>query len=73
MTDAVPTPHLPAIEQRQQATWAAGGHHMVGTQIVNVSELLIKALDLHSTEKVLDVASWTKCMGLNRRLPPHDA
>lgn len=57
MTDAVPTPDLAAIKQRQQATWATGDYHMIGTQIVIVSELLIEALDLHSTEKVLDVAT----------------
>lgn len=57
MTDAVPTPDLAAIKQRQQATWATGDYHMIGTQIVIVSELLIEALDLHSTEHVLDVAT----------------
>jgi ubiquinone/menaquinone biosynthesis C-methylase UbiE len=51
------TPHLAAIKQRQQATWASGDYHMIGTQIVLVSELLIEALHLHSTERVLDVAT----------------
>ena len=46
-----------AIKQRQQATWASGDYHMIGTQILIVSELLIEALDLHSTERVLDVAT----------------
>jgi ubiquinone/menaquinone biosynthesis C-methylase UbiE len=54
---AVTGPDLAAIKQRQQATWASGDYHMIGTQIVIVSELLIEALDLHSTEKVLDVAT----------------
>ena len=50
-------PDLVAIKQRQQATWASGDYHMIGTQIVIVSELLIEALDVHSTERVLDVAT----------------
>ena len=56
MTD-VATPDLAAIKQRQQATWASGDYHMIGTQILIVSELLIEALDVHSTERVLDVAT----------------
>ena len=50
-------PDLAAIKQRQQATWSSGDYHMIGTQIQIVSELLIEALDVHSTERVLDVAT----------------
>jgi SAM-dependent methyltransferase len=50
-------PDLGAIKQRQQATWASGDYHMIGTQILIVSELLIEALDFHATERVLDVAT----------------
>jgi ubiquinone/menaquinone biosynthesis C-methylase UbiE len=50
-------PDLGAIKQRQQATWASGDYHMIGTQIVIVSELLIEALDVHSTDRVLDIAT----------------
>jgi SAM-dependent methyltransferase len=50
-------PDLATIKQRQQAIWASGDYHMIGTQILIVSELLIEALDLHSTERVLDVAT----------------
>jgi ubiquinone/menaquinone biosynthesis C-methylase UbiE len=57
VTDVIPTPDLAAIKQRQQATWASGDYHMIGTQILIVSELLIEALDVHSTERVLDVAT----------------
>ncbi|MBA2634735.1 MAG: methyltransferase domain-containing protein [Chloroflexi bacterium] len=57
MTDAIATPDLAAIKQRQQATWASGDYHMIGTQILIVSELLIEALDLRSTERLLDVAT----------------
>lgn len=55
--NATPTPDLAAIKVRQQATWSSGDYHMIGTQIQIVSELLIEALDVHSTEKVLDVAT----------------
>ena len=50
-------PDLAAIKQRQQATWASGDYHMIGTQILIVSELLIEALDVRTTETVLDVAT----------------
>lgn len=56
-TDVIATPDLAAIKQRQQATWASGDYHMIGTQILIVSEMLIEALDVHSTELVLDVAT----------------
>ena len=50
-------PDLAAIKQRQQATWASGDYHMIGTQILLVSEQLIESLDVHSTDRVLDVAT----------------
>ena len=55
--DATPAPDLAAIKTRQQATWSSGDYHMIGTQIQIVSELLIEALDVRSTERVLDVAT----------------
>ena len=55
-TDA-PAPDLAAIKQRQQATWSSGDYQLIATQIQIVSELLIEALDVHSTERVLDVAT----------------
>jgi ubiquinone/menaquinone biosynthesis C-methylase UbiE len=51
------TPDLAAVKQRQQATWASGDYHMIGTQIQIVSENLVEALDVRSTERVLDVAT----------------
>ena len=57
MADENIGPDFAAIKQRQQATWASGDYHMIGTQILIVSELLIEALDLRSTERVLDVAT----------------
>ena len=57
MTTAMPAPDLEAIKGRQQATWASGDYHMIGTTIQIVSELLIESLDLRATERVLDVAT----------------
>src|SRR6188472_1529850 len=60
LSDAAAAPAAPdlvAVKGRQQATWASGDYHMIGTQIQIVSELLIEALDVHSTEHVLDVAT----------------
>jgi SAM-dependent methyltransferase len=50
-------PDLAAIKERQQATWASGDYHMIGTQILLAAEQLIEALDVHSTDRVLDVAT----------------
>jgi SAM-dependent methyltransferase len=57
MIDMAISPDLAAVKARQQATWASGDYHQIGTQILIVSELLIEALDVHSTERVLDVAT----------------
>ncbi|HEY6057394.1 MAG TPA: class I SAM-dependent methyltransferase [Candidatus Limnocylindrales bacterium] len=54
---AATAPDLAAIKQRQRATWASGDYHMIGTQIAVVAELLVEALDLRSTDRVLDVAT----------------
>jgi ubiquinone/menaquinone biosynthesis C-methylase UbiE len=51
------TPDFAAIKQRQQATWASGDYHMIGTQILITAEQLFESLDVHSTERVLDVAT----------------
>ena len=43
-TGANPAPAAPdlvAVKGRQQATWASGDYHMIGTQILIVSEALI--------------------------------
>jgi ubiquinone/menaquinone biosynthesis C-methylase UbiE len=55
--ESTPTPDLVAIKQRQRATWASGDYHRIATQIQIVSELMIEALDVRSTELVLDVAT----------------
>ena len=57
MTAIDTRPDLAAIKQRQQATWSSGDYHMIGTQILITSERLLESLDVHSTERVLDVAT----------------
>jgi ubiquinone/menaquinone biosynthesis C-methylase UbiE len=52
-----PTPDLEAVKRRQQVMWASGDYQMVATQIQVVAELLMEALDVHATERVLDVAT----------------
>ena len=58
---ATTTPDLGAVKRRQQATWASGDYHVIGTQIVLVAEQLVEGLDLRATDRVLDVATgrWT--------------
>jgi ubiquinone/menaquinone biosynthesis C-methylase UbiE len=56
-TATAAAPDLAAIKQRQQATWASGDYHMIGTQILITAEQLFESLDVHSTERVLDVAT----------------
>src|SRR6476659_11494278 len=57
MTDIATAPDLAAIKQLQRTTWASGDYHMIGTQILLSSELLIESLDVHAGERVLDVAT----------------
>jgi ubiquinone/menaquinone biosynthesis C-methylase UbiE len=57
MIDTLPKPDLAAVKARQQATWASGDYHAIGTRIVLVAENLVESLDLRSTDRVLDVAT----------------
>jgi ubiquinone/menaquinone biosynthesis C-methylase UbiE len=68
-TTTTDSPDFEAIKKRQQATWSSGDYHMIGTQIQIVSELLVEALDVHSTERTLDVAtgSGNAALALARR------
>src|SRR6185436_4343461 len=56
MTDA-PAPDYETIKRRQQATWATGDFGRIGVQLQIVGESLCEAVDLHSTDRVLDVAA----------------
>jgi ubiquinone/menaquinone biosynthesis C-methylase UbiE len=51
------TPHLEAIKQRQQATWASADFGQIGVRLQIVGETLCEAVDLLATEQVLDVAA----------------
>ena len=48
---------LAAIKARQQAMWASGDFAVVGTTLQIVGEQICEAVDLRSTDKVLDVAA----------------
>jgi ubiquinone/menaquinone biosynthesis C-methylase UbiE len=54
---ASPAPDLGAIKARQQATWASGDYGQIGVRLQVVGESLCDAVDLHATDKVLDVAA----------------
>jgi SAM-dependent methyltransferase len=51
------TVDLAAIKSRQQATWGSGDYAIVGTTLQIVGERLCEAVDLRSTQRVLDVAA----------------
>jgi ubiquinone/menaquinone biosynthesis C-methylase UbiE len=52
-----PAPDLEAIKARQQAMWASGDFGQIGVRLQIVGESLCEAVDLHATDKVLDVAA----------------
>jgi len=54
---ATAAPDLAAIKQKQQATWASGDFAIVGVTLQIVGESLAEAVDVHSAERVLDVAA----------------
>ena len=47
----------PTLKSRQQATWASGDYAVIGTTLQIVGENLCEAVDLRSTQRVLDVAA----------------
>ena len=48
---------LEALKARQQGAWSSGDYAVVGTTLQIVGEQLCEALDIHSGQKVLDVAA----------------
>ncbi len=50
-------PDLKALKARQQAAWSSGDYALIGTTLQIVGEELCEALDVHSGQKVLDVAA----------------
>ena len=54
---AAPTPDLKAIKAKQHAAWSSGDYAVIGATIQLVGERLAEAMDLHSGERVLDIAA----------------
>jgi len=50
-------PDFAAIKARQQAAWSAGDFGRIGVRLQIVGETLCEAVDLHATDRVLDVAA----------------
>ncbi|HET6838469.1 MAG TPA: methyltransferase domain-containing protein [Bradyrhizobium sp.] len=48
---------LEALKARQQGAWSSGDYAVVGTTLQIVGEQLCEALDIHSGQKILDVAA----------------
>src|SRR5579863_361604 len=46
-----------SIKRRQQAAWGSGDYAVIGTTLQIVGETLCEAIDLRSTDRVLDVAA----------------
>ena len=53
----IPAPDLAAVKGRQQAAWSSGDYAIVGTTLQIVGERLCEAVDLRSSQRVLDVAA----------------
>lgn len=54
---SAPAFDVAAVKTRQQATWASGDFGRIGVTLQIVGESLCEAVDLLSTERVLDVAA----------------
>src|SRR4030095_3283001 len=50
-------PDFTTIKTRQRAAWSSGDYAVVGTTLQIVGEALCEAMDLRSTQRVLDVAA----------------
>jgi ubiquinone/menaquinone biosynthesis C-methylase UbiE len=56
-TPIAPTVDLATVKSRQQTAWGSGDYAVVGTTLQIVGEMLCEAVDLRSTQRVLDVAA----------------
>jgi len=56
-TESPTTPDYQTIKTRQQATWASGDFGRIGVTLQIVGEELCEAVDLRSTDRVIDVAA----------------
>jgi ubiquinone/menaquinone biosynthesis C-methylase UbiE len=52
-----PTPDFEALKTRQHGAWSSGDYAVVGATLQIVGEELCEALDLRSSQRVLDVAA----------------
>ena len=52
-----PAPDLAAVKARQHGAWSSGDYAVVGTTLQIVGEELCEAVDLRSTDRVIDVAA----------------
>jgi ubiquinone/menaquinone biosynthesis C-methylase UbiE len=55
--DRFANPDLAALKKRHQAAWSSGDYAIIGTTLQIVGETLCEAVDLRSTQRVLDVAA----------------
>jgi len=55
--ESAPVIDLTAIKTRQQAAWRSGDYALIGNTLQIVGETLCEAVDLRSTNRVLDVAA----------------
>jgi ubiquinone/menaquinone biosynthesis C-methylase UbiE len=56
-TLAASQPDFATVKTRQRAAWSSGDYAIVGTTLQLVGEALCEAMDLRSTQRVLDVAA----------------
>jgi SAM-dependent methyltransferase len=56
-TNAPPIVNLDVVKGRQQIAWSSGDYAVVGNTLQIVGESLCEAVDLRSTQRVLDVAA----------------
>jgi ubiquinone/menaquinone biosynthesis C-methylase UbiE len=54
---AASQPDFATVKTRQHAAWSSGDYAVVGTTLQIVGEALCEAMDLRSTQRVLDVAA----------------
>ena len=57
MTTQDQAPSMDAIKERMHKVWTSGEYARIGNPLVLIGELLCEAVDLHSGDRVLDVAT----------------
>ncbi|SEE91234.1 class I SAM-dependent methyltransferase [Ruania alba] len=56
---AIPTATPPGLKASQQATWASGDYNRIAWLTVPLADILVDAVDLRPSSRVLDVATGT--------------